>query len=226
MGRDRQTARLALLPDPGPASLEATVKTPRRNSKESGASGFSLIEVMISIALLTVGMLSMLSVFGVAVKATQTSQEDLIARQLASEAIESVYTARNTSQLAWTAIQNVSNGGVFVNGFQNITCAGPDGLDGTADDTTCVPTTAMGAPCPGGIRCLSEPGKDGIVGTADDQIVSLANFTRQIVITPMTDVNGNVIPTLNSVAVTINYTTSSNKQPKSYVITEYVSSYH
>jgi type IV pilus modification protein PilV len=206
--------------------LEATVKIPRTNSKRNGASGFSLIEVMISILLLTMGMLSMLSVFGVAVKATQTSQEDMIARQLASEAIESVYTARNTSQLSWTAIQNVSNGGVFVNGLQPITCAGPDGLDGTADDVNCVPTTATGAACPGGVRCLSEPGKDGIVGTPDDQIVSLANFTRQIVITPMTDVNGNVIPTLNSVTVTIQYTSTANKQQKSYVITEYVSSYH
>lgn len=181
---------------------------------------------MISILLLTMGMLSMLSVFGVAVKATQVSQEDLIARQLASEAIESVYTARNISQLSWTAIQNVSNGGVFVNGFQPITCAGADGIDGTADDTNCVPTTATGAACPGGVRCLSEPGKDGIVGTSDDQIVSLANFTRQIQITAMTDINGNVIPTLNSVTVTINYTSTANKAQKSYVITEYVSSYH
>jgi type IV pilus modification protein PilV len=206
--------------------LEATVKTPRRNSKNNSASGFSLIEVMISILLLTMGMLSMLSVFGVAVKATQVSQEDLIARQLASEAIESVYTARNISQLSWAAIQNVSNGGVFVNGFQPITCAGADGIDGTADDTNCVPTTATGAACPGGVRCLSEPGNDGIVGTPDDQIVSLANYTRQIAITPMTDVTGAVIPTLNSVTVTINYTSTANKQPKSYIITEYVSSYH
>lgn len=202
------------------------MRTPRRNSKKNGASGFSLVEVMISILLLTMGMLSMLSVFGVAVKATQVSQEDLIARQLASEAIESVYTARNISQLTWTAIQNVSNGGVFVDGAQPITCAGADGIDGTADDTNCVPTTATGAACPGGVRCLSEPGRDGIVGTADDQIVSLANYTRQIQITPMTDINGNVIPTLNSVTVTINYTSTANKAQKSYVITEYVSSYH
>ena len=202
------------------------MKTPRTNSKRKAASGFSLVEVMISILLLTMGMLSMLSVFGVAVKATQVSQEDLIARQLASEAIESVYTARNISQLSWTAIQNVSNGGVFVDGAQPITCAGADGIDGTADDTSCIPTTATGTACPGGVRCLSEPGKDGIVGTSDDQIVSLANFTRQIAITPMTDVTGAVIPTLNSVTVTINYTSTANKQLKRYVITEYVSSYH
>jgi len=216
---------MALLASPD-VGLEATVRNQGRNLRRNNESGFSLVEVMISIVLLSLGLLSVLSVFGVALRATQSSQEDLVGRQLASEAIESVYTARNTSQLAWSAIQNVSNGGVFVDGAVAITCAGPDGIDGTADDTTCVPTTATGAACPGGVRCLSEPGRDGIVGTPDDVIVSLAGYTRQIQITPMTDVNGNTIPTLNSVTVTINYTTPNSRQPKSYVITEYVSSYH
>ena len=202
------------------------MRTEHKLSCSRNESGFSLIEVMISIVLLTLGMLSMLSVFGVAMKATQTSQEDLIARQLASEAIESVYTARNTSQLSWSAIQNVSSGGVFVDGQTTITCAGPDGIDGTADDTACIPLTATGAACPGGIRCLSEPGKDGIIGTPDDVIIPLRGYTRQIQITPMTDSNGNLIPTLNSVTITIRYTSPTNAQQKSYVITEYVSSYH
>jgi type IV pilus modification protein PilV len=216
---------VALLASPD-GGLEATVRNEHRNRRRQNGAGFTLIEVMISILLLSLGLLGVLSVFGVALKATQTSQEDLIARQLASEAIESVYTARNTSQLSWTAIQNVSNGGVFVDGATAITCAGADGIDGTADDATCIPTTATGAACPGGVRCLSEPGKDGIIGTPDDLIVSLAGFTRQIQITQMTDVAGNQIPTLNSVTVTINYTTPANRSPKSYVITEYVSSYH
>ena len=198
----------------------------RRKVRQGAEWGFSLVEVMVSIMILTIGLLSTLSVFGLALKANQTSQEDLIARQLASEAIESVYTARNTSQLAWTAIQNVSNGGVFVNGPMPITCAGPDGLEGTADDTTCIPLTATGAACPGGVRCLSEPGPDGIVGTSDDTIFPLTNYTRQIDITPMTDVNGNTIPTLNLVAVTILYTDPSTNKQRSYVVNEYVSSYH
>jgi prepilin-type N-terminal cleavage/methylation domain-containing protein len=216
---------MALLAGSG-ISLEAAVRTYHRKSGRQEASGFSLIEVMISIVLLTIGLLSTLTVFGVALKATQTSQEDLIARQLASEAIESVYTARNTSQLSWAAIQNVSNGGVFVDGPMVITCAGPDGIEGTADDTTCVPLTATGAACPGGVRCLTEPGPDGIIGTSDDQIVSLTAYTRQIQITPTTDVNGNTIPTLNAVAITISYTNPQTKSPKTYVINEYVSSYH
>lgn len=188
--------------------------------------GFSLVEVMISVVILTIGLLSMLSVFGIAMKATQTSQEDMIARQMASEAMESVYTARNTSQLAWAAVQNVSNGGVFVDGATAITCAGPDGIVGTADDTGCIPLTATGAACPGGVKCLSEPGPDGIVGTADDTIVSLAGYTRQIQILGLADAAGNPIPTLNSVTITIRYTTPGIRAPKTYVLNEYISSYH
>jgi len=187
--------------------------------------GFTLIEVMISMVILTIGSLGLLGVFGLAVKASQTSQQDMIARQVASEAIESIYTARNTSELGWAQIQNVSNGGIFVNGFTNIRCAGPDGIVGTADDTTCL--TAAGTTCPGGgVKCLSEPGPDGILGTADDVIIPLTGYTRQIQITPLLDGNGNPIQTLNQVAVTIQYNVPGITTPKQYVINEYVSEYH
>ncbi len=187
--------------------------------------GVTLIEVLISMVILAVGSLGLLGVFGLALSSNQTSQEDQIARQLASEAMESVYTARNTSQLSWTQIQNISNGGIFTDGVTNIMCAGPDGLEGTADDTSCY--TAMGAVCPnGGIRCLSEPGADGIVGTADDQIVSLSNFTRQIQIAALSDSGGNLIPTLREVTITIQYSVPSYSAKKTYILNEYVSEYH
>jgi prepilin-type N-terminal cleavage/methylation domain-containing protein len=158
--------------------------------------GFSLIECVISMAVLTIGALGLLGVFGVAVKATASSQGDLIARQLASETIESIYTARNTSEISWAQIQNVSNGGIFIDGLNAVKCAGPDGILDTADDVACV--TSSGATCPnGGVRCLSEPGADGIMGTSDDVIQSLSNFKRQVQIQPLLDVNGNPIQTLN-----------------------------
>jgi prepilin-type N-terminal cleavage/methylation domain-containing protein len=58
--------------------------------RASGQKGFSLIECVISMAVLTIGALGLLGVFGVAVKATAASQGDLIARQLASETIEGI----------------------------------------------------------------------------------------------------------------------------------------
>ena len=188
--------------------------------------GFTLIEVMISIAVLTVGSIGLLGVFGLAVRATQTSQEDMIARQLANETMESIYTARNTAEISWAQIQNVSNGGIFMNGTLNVMCAGPDGILDTADDTACL--TASGATCPnGGIECLTEPGPDGILGTPDDVILSLANYQRSVVITPLytTGANPTLIQTLEQVTITIYYTTPNSNQTKTYVINEYISPY-
>ena len=72
-------------------------------------SGFSLLEVVISMAILSVGLVSLLGVFGLAMASTQTSQQDLIAKQLANEALESIVTARNTTQIAWDDIQNTGS---------------------------------------------------------------------------------------------------------------------
>jgi prepilin-type N-terminal cleavage/methylation domain-containing protein len=196
-----------------------------QSKSRKGQRGFTLIETMISMVILTIGSVGLLGVFGLAIKASQTSQQDMIARQLASEAVESIYTARNSSELAWAQIANVSNGGIFTDGYTAVKCAGPDGISGTADDSSCL--TASGATCPvSGVRCLTEPGPDGIMGTADDVILSLNNYTRQIQITPLTDINGNPIQTLSQVAVTIQYSTPGSSVAKTYVINEYVSEYH
>ena len=54
------------------------------------AGGFSLLEVVISMAILTIGLISLLGVFGIAMAATQGTQQDMIAKQLADEALESI----------------------------------------------------------------------------------------------------------------------------------------
>ncbi|HTS18153.1 MAG TPA: prepilin-type N-terminal cleavage/methylation domain-containing protein [Verrucomicrobiae bacterium] len=196
----------------------------RTASSQTLQGGFTLIETMISMVILTIGALGLLGLFGVAVRANQTSQEDMIARQLAAETMESIYTARNSSEISWAQIQNAANGGIFANGLNSLLCAGPDGILGTADDAPCL--TASGTTCPnGGVQCLTEAGPDGIMGTADDVIVSLSNYKRQILITPLLDGNGNPIQTLNQVTITIQFTTA-NWLPKSYVLNEYVSEYH
>jgi prepilin-type N-terminal cleavage/methylation domain-containing protein len=211
--------------------MEAAMKKPsisRRTIRNAAAQGgFSLIEVMISVAILTIGSIGLLGVFGLAVKATQTTQEDMVSRQLAAETMESIYTARNSAEIGWPAIANVSNGGIFVDGLQNIKCAGPDGILDTADDASCL--TASGGTCPnGGIECLTEPGPDGVLGTADDVVLSLANYQRQVQILPLytTGANPTLIQTLAQVSITIQYTPPSQSTPKQYVLNEYVSAYH
>ncbi len=183
---------------------------------------------MISMIILAVGLLGVLGVFGLAIAANQASQQDMIARQIASEAMESIFTARNTSQLTFAQINNVANGGIFANGAQPLLCAGPTyGIVGVAGDTaSCL--TAAGVVCPsGGVQCLTEPGPDGIVGTADDVTQSLSNYTRTIAITQLTTgTPPTVIPTLVQVTITITYSVPNSEVPKTYVLEEYISSYH
>jgi prepilin-type N-terminal cleavage/methylation domain-containing protein len=183
-------------------------------------SGFSLIEVMISMVVLTIGLLAVLATLGVTMAATQTSQEDLLARQVASEAMESIFNARNTSQLGFASIANTTAAppGVFLPGPLPLLCAGPDGILDTADDVQC--TTAAGAVCPsGGVQCLTEPGPDGIIGTLDDVIVPLNTYTRTIAINQLS-------PTLAQVTITVNYTVANIGHIRTYVLQEEISSYH
>ncbi len=186
-----------------------------RNSglRKPAESGVSLLEVVISMAILTVGMVSMLGVFGLAMAATQTSQQDIIAKQLANESYESIITARNTTQITWTMLQNVSNGGIFIDGAQPIYNAGVDGIYGTADDAVA------------GEQTLQDPGSDGIYQTADDVLIPLTGYQRTILISPVLDASGNVVPTLRSVTITVQYSTPQVKTGKTYVLNSFISQF-
>lgn len=175
--------------------------------------GFSLLEVVISMAVLTIGLVSLLGVFGIAMAATQGSQQDMIAKQLANEALESIVTARNTSQKQWSDIQNVADGGVFLNGYQPVYKAGADGIMGTADDS------AMG------YQTIKEPGPDGIYGTSDDVDLNMSNYQRKIEIQPVTDVNGNVVASLRAINVSVQFSTPQVQRSKTYVLTSFVAQF-
>jgi prepilin-type N-terminal cleavage/methylation domain-containing protein len=185
-------------------------------ARKQAQGGFSLLEVMISIVLLTVGLVSLLGVFGLAMAATQTTQQDMIAKQLANEAYESIVTARNTAQINWDQIQNVGSTncpitnagtcGIFLTGPQPIYNAGADGIYGTADDATA------------GAQTLHEPGPDGSFGTADDVFIPLTGYQRTIAL-------ADVDATLRSVTITVQYTATQAALPKSYVLNSYLSEY-
>lgn len=199
-------------------------KTVARKSQR----GFTLIEVMIAIVVMSVGLLAVIASLATAVAATQSSQEDLIARQKALEAMESIYTARNSQQIPFAAVANVASGGIFLNGAQTMKCAGPDGLVNTGDDVSC--TTSAGATCPdGGAECMVLPGPDGILGTADDTIMSLGNFTRTITITPTTYPTGpnagSINPNMMAITVTVSYT-KAGLPTRSFNANGLISSYH
>ena len=63
-------------------------------------SGFTLIEVMIAIVVMAVGLLAVIASFATAIQATQSAEEDLIARQKVLEAVPRLCQAqRETTTL-------------------------------------------------------------------------------------------------------------------------------
>ena len=184
-----------------------------KQSHGDAQRGFTLIEVVVSMCVMTVGLLAMLAVFGLAIASTQASQQDLVAKQLASEAMENIFTARNTDQvdpamtpprgIVWGDIQNVSQGGIFVDGQMAISQPGSDGIIGTADDG---PAMTLNIADPNG----------GLSG----KTMGLTNYKRQTTITNVTG-DGSV----RSISIVVTYTTPRSPFPKTYTLSGYISQY-
>ena len=182
--------------------MELRRKTARRQK------GFTLIEALISIAVLSFGVLSLAAVYAQGIFYAGLSQYDYIAEKKAEQAVEAIFTARDTKILNWAAIQNVSNGGVFVDGANKILVPGTDGLVGDQTDTAAADE-----------YILIGPGPDGIFGTADDETVDLNPWmTRTIAITNITNE-----PNLRQITVTINY--QVGKLNRTYTLVSYISSF-
>ena len=97
-------------------------------------SGFTLLEAMISIVVLSFGVLSLAAVYAQGLYYASLTQYDYIAEKKAEQAVEAMFTARDIKSLTWINIQNVSQGGVFVDGPSLILVPGTDGLVGTQTD--------------------------------------------------------------------------------------------
>lgn len=179
-----------------------------RLAKKSGSNkGFTLLETMISLSVLSVGILALAATLADSLAYMQGSQEDFIAQQKAEEAAEDIYAAKYSNNVTFTQIANVTNpGGLFLVGPQPLLQPGPDGLIGTGADSGQPP------------EYILEPGPDNILGTGDDVKVPLSNFTRTIAVSAVP-----TVPNLNQVVITINYT--AGRFNRTYVLTTYVSAY-
>jgi prepilin-type N-terminal cleavage/methylation domain-containing protein len=182
----------------------------RIRTRAASSDGFSLIEVIISTAILATGLLTLAGYMAYGLAYVSGSSFALLAREKAREAVESVHTARDTGRLSWTKIQNQAQLGVFKDNFTDLKVAGVDGLINTNDD--------------GAIEEVRTPGVDGLLGNADDLRQPLTNFQRQIIISPlMKDGTSIVNPNLRMITVNIKYTVRGIE--RMYTITTYVSSY-
>jgi prepilin-type N-terminal cleavage/methylation domain-containing protein len=167
-----------------------------RNSKRTNQqTGFTLLEAMIAIVILSFGILSLASVYAQGIQVAAMTQFDYIAEKKAEEAVETIFAARDSKQLAWTNIRNVTgtggaNDGIFLVGPRPLLAAGTDGLYGTIDDDPAFPTVV-----------IVDPGPDKILGTADDVVMSLTNMSRTIAIADVVGSTG-----LRQITITMTYT--------------------
>ena len=169
-------------------------------------SGLSLIETMIAMLVLTVGAIGMASMFVKGMQAAGSSPTELIATQKAAEAIESVFSARDSHTIAWDKLRNSSQG-VFVKDPQPMLVAGDDGILGTGDDGNEGQKSGV-------LETVVLPGPDQLIGTADDREETLQGFTREIRISDVAD-------DLRLITVIISYPAGGTT--RKYTLTSYIS---
>lgn len=163
-----------------------------RSSIKRSDSGFSLLEMVVAITLLTVGLLGVASAIGYAMVASNHGRSVTNTKLLAVSILEQMEMLRNTGNLTFGQIANVgqvNNTGAARNfvGFpagpqQVSTNPGPDGMFGTPDD-------------------LIDAGTGGVYGDGNDFVnpnLALVGITRQIEITSLSS-------SLKKVQVTVTY---------------------
>ncbi len=160
----------------------------------SSEAGVSIIEVLLASFILTVALLSVAMTMVQGISAITIGQQQLIAKQKAQEALESVIMARNTQDIGFTQIANAADGGVFVAGYTGIVGMGVDGIPNTGDDT-------------GTVESLTFSGPDGNLGNSDDVTVSLTGYQRQITVSTITlPSSATVDPDIRRIDVDVQYT--------------------
>ena len=157
-------------------------------------SGVTLIEVMLAAFILTVALMGIAMTMVAGMSSLYYTQEQLVAKQKAREALESVFTARSTQNVLFAQIQNTTvTGGIILTGYQPIRGMGTDGIANTSDD----------AATP--IETLTFPGNDGLLGTSDDETRPLSGFERQITISDVLEPDGDVDPDIRQLTIDVRF---------------------
>ena len=158
-------------------------------------AGFTLIETVVAMLILTVGLLAVAGAISYSITASNMSRNVTSAKLLVNSILEQMQTLRNTKQLAFKQIENagsVDNTDMttpfagFATGFNKIsTSPGADGIFGSCDDFS----TVIGA--------------DNLWCTADDtknDALARPGYEYKIAITTFA-----TAPNLKKIAVTIRY---------------------
>jgi prepilin-type N-terminal cleavage/methylation domain-containing protein len=149
--------------------------TPNEKRRQS-QSGFSLLEMVVAMVIMTVGLLGVASAISYALMASNRGRGITNAKMLMVSILEQMETLRDTGQLHFNEISNSQVVGSTFTGFPATfqpvsTKPGPDGVFGTADD-------------------LVSAGADGIYGNSDDftdPTLARPGVQRQILISTLPD---------------------------------------
>ena len=126
----------------------------RFRTRAASSEGFSLMEVIISTAILGTGLLALAGYMAYGLAYVSGSSFAVLAREKAREAVESVHTARDTGRLTWAKIQNDNKtGGVFKHGLLPIS-------------QPPAPTAWSTRPTTGRSKSFAPRGRTGFSGTA------------------------------------------------------------
>ncbi len=178
--------------------METATSNDVRHGLKTNQNGFSLLEVVIAIMILTIGLLATAAAISYALEFSSISKNASNARLVIVSAIEEVDNLRNTQALQFKQIANVgavdNNGAAktftgFTVGFQDVsTSPGEDGVNGTPDDFT-------------------NKGPDGNWGTGDDftdDSLVRSGYQRKITITELS-------PALKRIEVIVRYVSRAGK---------------
>jgi type II secretory pathway pseudopilin PulG len=173
-------------------------KNTKNTSLTKGESGFTLIEAVCAIFVVTIGLIGTAAAVTYALEFSAISRNVTSAKSVIISTFEEIETLRNARRLEFGQIANVgavNNTGAanpfggFSTGFQAISNEpGADGVNGSQDDFTA-------------------PGADGTYGTPDDytDLTRMrGGYDRQIEITRLSD-------TLKKIQVTVQYVGRAGK---------------
>jgi prepilin-type N-terminal cleavage/methylation domain-containing protein len=174
-----------------------TQSTGKTNRSPEG--GFSLLEMLVAILILTISLLGVASAISYALMASNRGRGVTNAKMLIVSILEQMETLRDTRALTFDEISNSQITGSSFSGFPYSatdfrpvsTTPGRDGVFGTADD-------------------LINAGADTVFGTADDftdPSLARPGVTRQILITPFP-----TNPYIKKIQVTLRYSPGDGRQ--------------
>ena len=188
-----------------------------RKGKRAEGAGFTLIETMIAMLVLSIGVLGLAATLASSLAYMNSSENDYIAQQKAAQAVESIFTARDLGEATWSSICNVGSSlctsGIFVNGAEPLCDPGTDGIIDTADDYN-------GTACSGPADAILMPTSAGTINATTASRVPLTNYNFQRTITIAAFPN---VPNLRTITVLITYRAGTFQ--RSYTLTTNISNF-